>query len=69
MKLDVRVSEPVDPADLYAWFKEQLPKYMVPRYLEVRDEFPKTPSERIQKYLLQALPLDRPEVHDFDPRR
>ena len=69
VKLDVRVSEGVDPADLHAWFVEQLPKYMVPRYIELRDEFPKTPSERIQKYLLQKLPLDRPEVHDFAPRR
>ena len=69
VKLDIRVSEDVDPAELHAWFTEQLPKYMVPRYIEIRADFPKTPSERIQKYLLQGLPLDRPEVHDFDPRR
>ena len=42
---------------------------MVPRYLEMRDVFPKTPSERIQKYLLKELALDRPEVNDFDRRR
>ncbi|GIU93376.1 MAG: ATP-dependent acyl-CoA ligase [Acidimicrobiia bacterium] len=68
VKLDVRLSEPVPPAELHAWLVENLPRYMVPRYLEIRDSFPKTPSERIQKYLLQSLPLDRPEVHDFETR-
>ena len=29
-----------------------LPRFMVPRYLEVRESFPKTPSERIEKYKL-----------------
>ena len=29
---------------------------------------PKTPSERIQKYILSQLPLDRPEVVDFGER-
>lgn len=68
VKLDLRTSEPVDPAELHAWIAENVPRYMVPRYLEFRAEFPKTPSERIQKYLLKALPVDRPEVHDFERR-
>jgi crotonobetaine/carnitine-CoA ligase len=41
---------------------------MVPRYLEFRDEFPKTPSQRIEKYKLVALTLDRPEVWDSGDR-
>ena len=51
---------------------ENLPRFMVPRYLEVRESFPKTPSERIEKYKLKADPLDRPEVFDAGaggPRR
>ncbi len=41
---------------------------MVPRYLEIRDSFPKTPCERVEKYKLKAEPLDRPEVYDAERR-
>jgi crotonobetaine/carnitine-CoA ligase len=59
----------LDLGELRDWLLERLPKYMVPRYMELRESFPKTPSERIEKYRLKALPLDRPEVVDFDDRR
>jgi crotonobetaine/carnitine-CoA ligase len=52
--------------DLHAWLTENLPRFMVPRYLEVRASFPKTPSERIEKYKLTADPVDRPEVFDAE---
>ena len=39
---------------------------MVPRYLEAPRGFPKTPSERIEKYKLTAEPVDRPEVFDAE---
>ena len=39
---------------------------MVPRYLEIRDAFPKTPSERVEKYKLKLEPVDRPEVFDAE---
>lgn len=68
VKLDVRVGPSMTPKDLHDWLTENVPRYMVPRYLEFRESFPKTPSERIQKYLLQGQALDRPEVHDFDRR-
>jgi crotonobetaine/carnitine-CoA ligase len=41
---------------------------MVPRYLEFRSAFPKTPSERIEKYRLAAEGLDRPGVFDAGAR-
>lgn len=65
VKLDLVLREPVPAEELHAWLGENLPRYMVPRYLELRDAFPKTPSERIEKYRLKAEPLDRPEVRDF----
>ncbi len=34
-----------------------LPKYMVPRYLEIVDVLPKTPTEKIERARLAALPL------------
>jgi crotonobetaine/carnitine-CoA ligase len=32
---------------------ENMAYYMVPRYLQVVDELPKTPSEKIEKYKLK----------------
>jgi crotonobetaine/carnitine-CoA ligase len=64
VKLDCRVRGEVDHAELHVWLVRNLPRYMVPRYLEFRTAFPKTPSERIEKYRLAAEPLDRPEVFD-----
>jgi len=69
VKLDVRVGGEITATQLRKWLFDNVPKYMVPRYIELRDEFPKTPSERIQKYLLAKLPLDRPEVVDFEEIR
>ncbi|TVR31368.1 MAG: ATP-dependent acyl-CoA ligase, partial [Nitriliruptor sp.] len=69
VKLDVVVRGEIDIADFHAWLSENLPKFMVPRYIEVRKSFPKTPSERIQKHLLAEQPLDRTEVHDLQPPR
>jgi crotonobetaine/carnitine-CoA ligase len=64
VKLDVVLRQPVPLAELHAWLADNLPRYMVPRYLEIRESFPKTPSERVQKYRLREDPLDRPEVFD-----
>ncbi len=69
VKVDVVVQNDLSLEALRSWMQDNLPRYMVPRYMELRSEFPKTPSERIQKYLLQKLPLDRPEVVDFGDRR
>jgi crotonobetaine/carnitine-CoA ligase len=68
IKLDVRCRKAMDLADLYAWLQRNLPRYMVPRYLEQRDAFPKTPSERIEKYKLVEEGVDRPGVFDGERR-
>jgi crotonobetaine/carnitine-CoA ligase len=64
IKLDIVLKEQISAQELHAWLVQNLPKYMIPRYLEFRDEFPKTPSQRIEKYKLKADPVDRPEVFD-----
>lgn len=66
VKLDVVLSEPAPVEDVHAWLAENLPRYMIPRYLEIRASFPKTPSERVEKYKLKEQPLDRPEVFDAE---
>jgi carnitine-CoA ligase len=64
VKLDCVIRGDLAQADLHAWLVGNLPRYMVPRYVEFRDAFPKTPSERIEKYRLAAEPVDRPGVFD-----
>jgi crotonobetaine/carnitine-CoA ligase len=64
VKLDVVCAEELDLPEFHAWLIENLPRFAIPRYLEIRTAFPKTPSERIEKYKLKDQPLDRPEVYD-----
>ena len=54
---------------LHGWLCDNLPRYMVPRYLEIRESFPKTPSERVEKYRLKLQPIDRPGVFDTEAER
>lgn len=54
--------------ELHAWLVTKLPRHMVPRYLEHRDFFPKTPSERVEKFRLAADGVhERSEVRVFEP--
>ena len=50
----------LDLAALAAFCEERLPAFMVPRYLEVREELPRTPSGRVEKYKLVAEGLGEP---------
>ena len=43
----------VDFAELVAYLAERLPHFMVPRYYELVDGLPKTPSMRVQKHVLR----------------
>lgn len=40
--------------ELWTFCDEHMPRFWVPRYFEFRREMPKTPSQKIQKYLLRA---------------
>lgn len=42
----------LDPAEVHEFLRRLLPKFMVPRYLDLRSELPKTPTTRVRKYLL-----------------
>ena len=48
----VAQGEAVDPAELWGKLRQVLPAFMVPRYIEVLDELPKTPSTRVRKVAL-----------------
>ena len=43
----------VEPEDVIYWCAEHLAYFKVPRYLEVRDELPRTPSLRVRKDVLR----------------
>uniref|UniRef100_A0ACD5VBH8 Uncharacterized protein n=1 Tax=Avena sativa TaxID=4498 RepID=A0ACD5VBH8_AVESA len=42
-------------AEVIAWCRERMPRYMVPRTVVFRDELPKTSTGKIQKYELRNL--------------
>jgi crotonobetaine/carnitine-CoA ligase len=43
----------LDPETFLGWCEERLPHFAVPRYLETLPALPRTPSNKIQKYLLR----------------
>ncbi|MEU9886206.1 AMP-binding protein [Sphaerisporangium sp. NPDC051011] len=45
------------PEDVVEHCSRVLPRHMVPRYVELIRELPKTPTEKIERYRLAALPL------------
>lgn len=67
VKLDVVISDGIDLDALHSWLCEQLPRFMVPRYLERLSELPKTPSQKVQKYRLAEASIDRAEVRVYEP--
>jgi carnitine-CoA ligase len=45
----VRPSSAFSPQDLLAFLASSLPHYMIPRYIEVLDELPRTPTKKTRK--------------------
>lgn len=43
----------IDPAQLLAFLAQRLPHFMVPRYIEVIDELPRTPTNKVRKKQLK----------------
>ena len=52
-----RPGHAIDPSDLTDFLIDKLPYFMVPRYVEVVDELPKTPTQKIRKQQLRARGL------------
>jgi crotonobetaine/carnitine-CoA ligase len=68
VKLDVATLGDFDVEAYHAWLQERLPRFMVPMYIELHDELPKSASAKIQKHKLSEGGAERPGVHVFDPR-
>ena len=50
----LKPSTNVEPRELFEFCAENLPFFMVPRYLEFIDEIPKTANQKSQRYLLRG---------------
>src|SRR5205823_3633011 len=50
----------LDPADLFRHLRGRLAGFMLPRYIQVRTDFPRTATQRVQKHRLveEGLPPD-----------
>jgi carnitine-CoA ligase len=59
----------VDTAEVARYCEERMPDFMVPRYVEVVADLPRTPSGRVEKYRLARQPIG-PDAVDrgADPR-
>ena len=56
-------SAPIDLGELWAWAETRMPSFAVPRFIEIVDDLPKTPSERVQKIKLRDQGVT-PTTHD-----
>jgi crotonobetaine/carnitine-CoA ligase len=43
----------LDEAALRAWISGQMPKFMWPRHIRFVDDFPRTPTNKVEKYKLK----------------
>jgi carnitine-CoA ligase len=64
--LVMRTGENLDVEDFIGFCRENLPKPMVPRFVEVLPELPKTPNEKIAKYKLKEFGRLGASGHTFD---
>jgi carnitine-CoA ligase len=48
----LRPGATVPPTELHAYCRERMAKFMVPRYIELMDSLPKTPTEKVEKHRL-----------------
>lgn len=48
----------VPPEEIIAWCQERMAKFKIPRYIEYRNELPKTATQKIQKAILRTEKSD-----------
>lgn len=54
----------LDPADLIRFLEPRLAYFMIPRYVRVIAELPKTPTQKIEKHVLRSQSTLAPDVWD-----
>jgi len=53
----LRPGQDVTPEEIITWCEQRLPKFMVPRYIELMEKLPKSASEKVQKVALKERGL------------
>lgn len=53
----LRPGASLDPAELIAYLAPRMPYFTVPRYVQIIDELPKTPTQKVQKAVLRDAGL------------
>ena len=53
-----RAGATIDPRQLIEYLVPRMPHFMVPRYLRIVDELPRTPTQKVQKHLIRADGID-----------
>lgn len=56
----------LEPAELFQFFKERLPYFGIPRYVEFVDEVPRNHSGKLLKKQLRERPVKGPDTYDFE---
>ena len=57
----LKPGEDLPPEELIDWCNERLAYFKVPRYIEYRESFPKTATQRVQKHILKKEKPDLTE--------
>ncbi|MFT4099570.1 MAG: hypothetical protein QM674_00765 [Burkholderiaceae bacterium] len=47
----------IDPAELIAFLKPRLAHFMIPRYVRIVADLPRTPTQKVEKYVLRGQGL------------
>lgn len=55
----------LEPDELFVFFRERLPYFAIPRYVEIVDALPKTATMRVQKHILRDAALTE-KTWDFE---
>jgi crotonobetaine/carnitine-CoA ligase len=61
----LKPGESTDPEELFVFFRDNLPYFALPRYVEVLDELPRNAVNRVMKHVLKERPLGD-SVWDFE---
>jgi carnitine-CoA ligase len=56
--VECSANAPFDPLDFYYWSAEQVPYFMVPRYVRIAPALPRGPSGKVEKYKLRQAGVD-----------
>jgi len=51
--ITLKENQAMIPEEVIEWCKDRLANFKIPRYIQFRSSFPKTPTERIAKYILK----------------